>query len=216
MKSFLVIGIGRFGLYCIQKLSKMGYEVMAVDKEEERVQKAMKIATTVEIGDSTSPEFISGLGVSNFDAVIVSIAESFQSSLETAYLLKQYGAKRVISRASMDVQEKFLLNNGADEVVYPEKQVAEWTAVTCVSSRLLDFMALDDENGIFEVEVPLSWIGKTIKELDVRAKYKINVLGIKKDGKLNISITPDTSFSPDCTLMVLGKIEDTKKCFDFY
>ena len=124
MKSVLLIGLGRFGRHIAKKLYSLGHEVMAVDSNEERVDSILPFVTNAQIGDSTSQEFLSSLGVRNFDACIVAIGDNFQNSLETTDLLKELGARKVIARASRGVQEKFLLRNGADEVVYPEKQLA--------------------------------------------------------------------------------------------
>ena len=123
MKSVLLIGLGRFGRHIASKLNKLGHQVMAVDSDEERVQAVLPYVTNAQIGDSTSWEFLDSLGVRNYDACIVAIGDDFQNSLETASLLKELGARKVIARAATGVQEKFLLRNGADEVVYPEKQL---------------------------------------------------------------------------------------------
>ena len=125
MKAVLLIGLGRFGRHIALQLNEMNHQVMAVDQDEERVNAALPFVTNAQIGDSTSEEFLSSIGVRNFDICIVAIGDNFQSSLETTSLLKELGAKRVVARASRDVQRKFLLRNGADEVVYPEKQYGD-------------------------------------------------------------------------------------------
>ena len=142
MKSVLLIGLGRFGRHIASKLNKLGHQVMAVDSDEERVQAVLPYVTNAQIGDSTSWEFLDSLGVRNYDACIVAIGDDFQNSLETASLLKELGARKVIARAATGVQEKFLLRNGADEVVYPEKQLASWIAVRCTSDHILDYIEL--------------------------------------------------------------------------
>lgn len=129
MKSILLIGLGRFGRHIAEELNKLGHEVMAVDENEDRVNAVLSIVTNAQIGDSTNAEFLEALGVRNFDVCIVAISGNFQSSLETTSLLKELGAKMVVSRAERDVQAKFLLRNGADEVLYPEKQLAKWAAI---------------------------------------------------------------------------------------
>ena len=128
MKAILLIGLGRFGRHIAEELNKLGHEVMAVDENEERVNAVLSIVTNAQIGDSTNAEFLEALGVRNFDVCIVAISGNFQSSLETTSLLKELGAKMVVSRAERDVQAKFLLRNGADEVIYPEQQLAKWAA----------------------------------------------------------------------------------------
>ena len=213
MKSILLIGLGRFGRHIAAKLYEMNHQIMAVDSNEERVHDVLPYVTNALIGDSTSEEFLSSLGIRNFDACIVAIGDDFQNSLETAYLLKELGAKKVIARASRGVQEKFLLRNGADEVVYPEKQLAAWTAIRCSSDHVLDYIELDGEHSIFEISVPSEWCGKTIVQLDLRKKYGINVLGIMDHGNLDMHITPDLVLTKEKSILVLGKQKVILKCF---
>lgn len=213
MKSILLIGLGRFGRHIAAKLYEMNHQVMAVDSNEERVHDVLPYVTNALIGDSTSEEFLSSLGIRNYDACIVAIGDNFQNSLETAWLLKELGAKKVIARASRGVQEKFLLRNGADEVVYPEKQLAAWTAIRCSSDHVLDYIELDGEHSIFEISVPLEWCGKTIIQLDLRKKYGINVLGIMDHGNLDMHITPDLVLTREKSILVLGKQKAILKCF---
>ena len=213
MKSILLIGLGRFGKHVAIKLNKLGHQVMAVDSSEERVSDVLPFVTNAIIGDSTNEAFLSSLGVGNFDVCIVTIGSDFQSSLETTSLLKELGAKMVVSRASRDVHEKFLLRNGADEVVYPEKQLASWTAIRFSSDHILDYIELDGDHAVYEVMVPSSWQGKTVGELDIRRKYNINILGTRHNDKLDLFVTPNTMFTSEHTLMVLGTYRDVQKCF---
>ena len=213
MKSILLIGLGRFGRHIARKLNDLNHEVMAVDQNEQRVNEVLPYVTNAQIGDSTSEEFLSSLGIRNFDACIVTIGDNLQNSLETASLLKELGAKKVIARASRGVQEKFLLRNGADEVVYPEKQLAAWTAIRCTSDHILDYIELDGDYSMFELEIPEQWNGKTIIQLNIRKKYGINILGIRENGRLNMNITPDTCLDSGKSILVLGKQKDIQKCF---
>ena len=213
MKSVLLIGLGRFGKHIAEELYKLNIEVMAVDRREELVNEVLPLVTEARIGDSTNAEFLSSLGVGDYDVCIVTIADDFQSSLETTSLLKELGAKLVVSRADRDVQEKFLLRNGADAVAYPEKQIAKWVAVTYTAESILDYIELDDEQAIFEVVIPKEWIGKSVIELDIRRKYDINIIAVKQNGKLNVSITPDTVLTEDKTLLVIGEYKAVHKCF---
>ena len=213
MKSVLLIGLGRFGKFIAMKLHSMGHQIMAVDTNEERVNSVLPYVTNAQIGDSTNEAFLSSLGIRNYDACIVAIGDDFQNSLETAYLLKELGAKKVIARASREIQEKFLLHNGADEVVYPEKQLASWTAIRCSSEHILEYIELDDEYAIFELAAPMEWVGKTIVQLDIRKRFGINVLGIRENGMLNMSITPDTMLCRGASLLVLGHEKAVHKCF---
>ena len=213
MKSILLIGLGRFGRHIALKLNALNHQVMAIDHNEERVNALLPFVTNAQIGDSTNEEFLAALGVGNYDACIVAIGDNFQNSLETTYLLKELGARKIIARASKEMQEKFLLRNGADEVVYPAQQLAAWTAICCSSEHILEYIELDDEYAIFEVEIPSDWSGKSILELDIRKKYGINILGVRTDGKLNMNITPNTVFGHGTSVLVLGQEKAVHKCF---
>ena len=191
----------------------MDHQIMAVDYKEERVNEVLSYVTNAQIGDSTNEDFLKSLGVRNFDACIVAIGDDFQSSLETASLLKELGAKKVIARASRGVQEKFLLRNGADEVVYPEKQLAAWTAIRCTSDHILDYIELDGDYSIFELSIPEKWEGKTILQLDIRKAYGINILGVRRQGRLDMNITPDMVLSARESILVLGQQRAIQKCF---
>ena len=175
---------------------------MAVDKMEDRVEAVLPYVTNGQIGDSTNMEFLESLGVSNFDVCIVAIASDFQSSLETTAYLKDLGAKMVVSRASRDVHARFLLRNGADEIVYPEKQVANWTAIRYSSEHIFDYVQLSETHAIFEIEIPDNWVGKTIGQVDIRKKFNINIMALKRKGSLDMAIRPDTMLDRDVTCLL--------------
>lgn len=213
MKSVLLVGLGRFGRHIAEKLDELHHQVMAIDINEKRVGKVLPYVTNAQIGDSTDEEFMESLGISNFDVCIVAIGDNFQSSLETTSLLKELGAKLVVSRAGRDVHAKFLLKNGADEVVYPEKQLAAWTAIRYTAEHILDYVELDAEHAIFELSIPDSWIGKTVGQLDIRNRNNINIMAFKYRGIMNMNIRSNTQIQPDNTMLVLGNIKDIQKCF---
>ena len=213
MKSVLLIGLGRFGKNVAIELNNLGHEVMGVDKKESRVNDVLDIVTDARIGDSTNEEFLRTLGVDNYDICFVTVSSDFQSSLETTYLLKELGAKFVVSRAERDGQEKLLLRNGADEVVFPEKQVARWAAISFSSSHILDYLELDESHALYEVSVPDEWIGKSVGQIDVRKKHNLSIIAVKEDGNLNFVVTPDTVLTSDATLLVLGEYSAMKKLF---
>lgn len=213
MKNVLLVGLGRFGLNVAKKMNALNHQVMAVDKVEERVVAAMPYVTNAQIGDSTNEAFMKSLGINDYDVCIVAIAGDFQSSLETTALLKELGAKKVISRAARDVQAKFLARNGADEVVYPEKQMAEWTALRYTSDKIIDYAEVDNGIDVVEVAVPKKWIGKSLSELSMRKNYHLSLLGIKKDGRINIDIGPNTILTEDVTILIVGTYEDFQRCF---
>ena len=212
-KSILLIGLGRFGQHIAAELHELGHEVMAVDNNEDRVNEVMPLVTNGQIGDSSNEAFLKSLGVPDYDVCIVTIGSDFQNSLETTNLLKELGARKVVSRAENDTQAKFLLRNGADEVVYPEKQLARWIAMRYSADHIFDYVELDASHVILEVSVPKTWIGKTIAEIDIRKKFNINILAVKWNGELSVAVTPDTQLSENKTLLVLGELKSLKKCF---
>ena len=213
MKSILLIGLGRFGKHIAMHLNNLGHQVMAVDNSEDRVEAVLPFVTNAQIGDSTNAAFLESLGIRNYDVCIVAIGNDFQSSLETTSLLKELGAKLVVSRAATDVQEKFLLRNGADEVVYPEKQLAKWTAIRYSADHILDYIELDSDHAMFEIPVPENCAGRSIGQIDIRKEYNINIIGIKKNGKLELSISPDLILVSGETMLVLGRNKELQKCF---
>ena len=213
MKNILLIGLGRFGKHIAMQLNEMGHEIMAVDINEERVNRILPFVTNAQIGDSTDASFLESLGIGNFDICFVTIGGSFQNSLETTSLLKELGANLVISRAERDVQEKFLLRNGADRVVYPEKQVAIWSSIRYADDHILDYMEVDASHAIFEVAIPDEWIGRSVGELDIRRRYNINILAVKKEREVSVTISVDTVLEADSTLLVLGDYKAIQKFF---
>ena len=213
MKNILLIGLGRFGKHIAMQLNEMGHEIMAVDINEERVNRILPFVTNAQIGDSTDASFLESLGIGNFDICFVTIGGSFQNSLETTSLLKELGANLVISRAERDVQEKFLLRNGADRVIYPEKQVAKWASIRYADDHILDYMEVDASHAIFEVAIPDEWIGRSVGELDIQRRYNINILAVKKEREVSVTISVDTVLEADSTLLVLGDYKAIQKFF---
>ena len=213
MKSILLIGLGRFGSHVAMKLDEMNHEVLAIDQDEERVQSVLPYVRNAQIGDSTDEAFMRSLGVNNFDVCIVTIDNDFQQSLVTTSILKEMGARLVVSRASNDVHAKFLLKNGADQIVYPEKQFAIWTAIRYGSDHVSDYIRLDADNAIFEVDIPNHWIGRTVQQINIRKQFQINIVAIKKDGQLNSEVGPEYCFTGEETMLVIGKYNNIKKCF---
>lgn len=214
MKNILLIGLGRFGRHLAVELNELGHEVMAVDDDEDRVNEILPYVTNAQIGDSTNANFLKSLGIGNFDICFVTISANFENSLDTTSLLKELGAKIVISRAERDIQKKFLLRNGADQVVYPERQVAKWASIRYTADHILDYMEIDASHAIFEAEVPEEWLGKTIGELDVRRKYNINIIAVKDKGGVNIALSTDTLLKQDATILVIGEHKAIKRWFN--
>ncbi len=214
MISILLIGAGRFGCRMAQELSQMDdVQIMAVDKCEERVRAIEPYVTSAEIGDSTNGEFLKSLGVGNYDKCVVAIGDDFLSSLETTSLLKDLGAKYVFARAARNTQEKLLLRNGADEVVFPEKQMAAWSAMRVGSDNVFDYLELSDGYAVYEVRVPDNWIGRSIGELNIRRKYHLNVLAVKNEDSMEIALGTEFVFSEGETILLLGTQEDIQRVF---
>ena len=186
---------------------------MIVDENEEALEDMVEEVTSAKIGDCTKEDVLKMLGVGNFDYCFVCIGNNFQSSLEITSLLKEMGAKHVISKAVRDIQAKFLLRNGADEVIYPDRDIAERLAVRCSVSNVFDYIELTKEYSIYEILPLKEWIGKSVMELNFRAVYHVNILGVKRDGKISMNIAPDTHLMQGDTIMVLGKLADVQKCF---
>ena len=212
MKTVLIIGVGQFGSMIAKRMEELRCEVMAVDISEERINEIMPYVTNAGIGDSTSEEFLRSLGVGNYDVCIVALGGLFQSSLETTSLLRELGAKKVVSRATNDLQMKFLLRNGADEVVYPEKQMAVRIATKYASDSILDFIHLDNNYAIYELKVPKEWFGKTLSQIDIRKNYKVNILTVKRGKEVFIPAS-DTVMQRDDIVFVIGEVRDILKCF---
>lgn len=211
MKSILIIGLGRFGQHLCRKMVELKNEVMIIDINEENVEAMMPLVTNAQIGDCTKPEVLKSIGVNNFDICFVCIGTNFQSSLEITSLLKENGAKYVVSKATRDIQAKFLLRNGADEVVYPDRDIAEKAAVRYSASHVFDYIELNDEYSIFEIPVADEWAGRTIKEVNFRAKYKVSILGIKKGEDTKLLPMADHKFDKKEHLMIVGRIEDVER-----
>jgi trk system potassium uptake protein TrkA len=180
MKSVLLIGLGRFGRNMAQKMNELNYQVMAVDKEEKLVNAVLPLVTDAQIGDATNEAFLETLGVNSYDICFVTIGADFQSSLVATALLKDLGAKRVIARASSDIHKKFLLRNGADDIFYPSKQMADWAVIRYAVDHVLDFRFPGHDYAIYDVAVPRNGTANTVGSLDIRKKYGLNVLGARR------------------------------------
>lgn len=211
MKSILIIGLGRFGRHMAEKFSEQNNDVMAIDINEERVNNVLSIVTNALIGDATNGRFMETVGVRDFDLCVVAIGDNFQSSLETTALLKDLGAKFVLARASRDVHAKFLLRNGADDVIYTEKETAERLAVKYGSDNIFNYIELNDEYSIYEIAVPAAWLNKSILKVNVRSKYGISILATKQGNNIFPLPKPEHVFTDSETLMILGKNEDISR-----
>ncbi len=207
MKSVLLIGMGKFGQLLGEKMLHMGDEVMIVDKREDIVNQLAPKYTDALITNCLNEDNLKALDVPAFDVCVVAIGEDFQASLQITSLLKDLGAKYVISKAETAIQRKFLLKNGADEVVYPDRDIAEKLAVKINSSKVFDYIELNAEYSIFEIAVPNHWAGKTIVQVNPRKKYGLNILTIKKEATVIASPDAQYVFAVGDHMLVFGHTE---------
>ena len=211
MKSVLIIGLGRFGRHMAMKLQKQGNDVMAVERNEERADELAPAIRNHQIGDATNEDFLRSLGVGNYDLCVVGVGDSFQTALEITVLLKDLGAKYVVARATRDIYKKLLLRNGADHVVYAEREVAERLAVRYgTGNSVFDYVELTPEYGIYEIGIPEKWIGHSILEQEVRTRYHLNILAVKQGQSMFPMPGPDHIFNADQTLIVMGSNDNIK------
>ena len=210
MKSILIIGMGRFGHHLCENLAMLGNDVMVVDQKEEVLEDLLPIVTSAKIGDCTNEAVLRSLGIANFDICFVCIGTNFQSSLEITSLVKELGGRRVISKANRDIHAKFLLRNGADEVIYPERDMAIHGAVKYASNHVRDFIQLSDEYSIYETSVPPQWVGKSILDLEVRKKYHLNILAIKREEQIDPEVNPNYQFTGQEMVFLMGSRENMR------
>lgn len=211
MKSILVIGLGRFGYHLACKMQELGNDVMIVDRNADKVNRYAEQFTDAHIGDCTSEAVIRSLGVKQMDLCFVSIGEDFESSLIITLLLKRAGAKCVIAKANQDIQEELLRQIGADEIVYPERDLAEKLAIRYNSNNVFDYIQLTEDYAIFEIPAPSSWRGKSIVDLNVRRKHKVNIIAVKKGEALQPTPGADYVFEAEDHVVVIGKPGDIYK-----
>ena len=211
MKNIMVIGIGRFGQRMVEKFHEMGNEVLAIDKNEERIDAVLPYVTNGEIADAANEAYIRSLGVEDFDLCVVALGSDFESSVEITSFLKDAGAPFVLSRATSDFHSKFLLRNGADKVVYPEQHTADWAAVCYANDTVFDYMPLSKDYSIYEIRVPGKWEDKSISELNVRQRYRINVLAIKRGDIIDPLLNPQHVFRGNERILVMGENRDLNR-----
>ena len=211
MKSILIIGLGRFGTHLCNDLSRLDNEIMIVDQDEAKLEDLLPLVVSAKIGDCTNEKVLKSLGVGNFDICFVCIGNNFQSSLEITSQLKELGAKYVVSKANRDIHAKFLLRNGADEVIYPDRDIAEKIAVRFSADQVFDYVELADGYSIYEIPPLPAWIGKSIEDINFRVQYKANILGVKSEQGLKLLPGADYQFCPEEHLMVVGHKDDIDK-----
>ena len=214
MKSILIIGLGRFGRHLCKNLADLGNQIMIVDEVEENLEELLPYVVSAKIGDCTNENVLRSLGIDNFDICFICIGTNFQSSPEITSLVKELGGRYVVSKANRDIHAKFLLRNGADEVIYPDRDIAEKMAVRYSANHVFDYIELTDEYSIYETPPLPQWVGKSLKESDIRNRHHINVLGTKRDGRANLMPPADYIIRSDDHMMVIGKKTDIDKLLE--
>jgi trk system potassium uptake protein TrkA len=215
MGSYAVIGLGRFGSSVAKSLVLLGHEVLGLDKSEKKVQEMSKVLTHVVAADSKNEEVLKSLGVRNFDAVVVGIGQDTESNILTTVLLNQLGVKEIITKAQTEIHGEVLKRVGATKVVYPEKDMGEKVANNISSKTILDYIELSPKHSIVEFVAPGKFVGKTIGKLNLRAKYAVSVLAIKKGDKIKVAPGADDLIERDDLLVIVGENEKVQRCSNY-
>ena len=210
-KQFAVIGMGRFGTSVAQSLARLGYEVLAIDVSGARIQDVVNKVTHAVAADSTDEEALRALGLRNFDVVVVAIGQDIQASILTTIILKELGVPYIIAKAQNELHGKVLSKIGADKVIFPERDMGHRVAHSLISPNLIDFIELSDDYSIVELEAPPVMIGKNLKQLDIRARFRCNVMAIKTGGRMNIAPNAEDSIREGDVLVIVGRNGDLAK-----
>ena len=214
MKSFLLIGVGRFGKHLAKKLIDLGNDVVAVDKDAEKLERLNNLLTDSFVGDCTNEGVLRALGINNYDVCFVCTAEDFQASMEITSMLKELGAKYIVSTAKLDRQSDLLYKIGADDVIYAEKQIAEKTGIRYNAQNIFDLIQITNEYAIYEIAVPVSWVNKSIVAVDVRKNYNVNIIAVKNGDSINAALGADYIFKANDHIMAIGKQKDIANLTD--
>jgi trk system potassium uptake protein TrkA len=210
-KQFAVIGLGRFGSSVAKTLSGLGFEVLAIDSSEQRMQEMSSIVTHVVQADSTDEEALNALGLRNFDVVIVAIGQDIQASILTTIIVKEIGVPLVIAKAQNELHGKVLKKIGADKVIYPERDMGQRVAHHLISANIIDYIELSEDHSIVEIKASHKMIGKNLKQLDIRARYGCNVIAIKTGIHMNIAPNAEDLIKEENLLVVVGNNEDLQE-----
>lgn len=211
MKSYVVVGLGMFGSAVARSLSELGCEVLAMDVRSELVQDISNAVTHAVVGDAQDQEILRTLGVRDFDCAIIAIGDDLAASILATMNMQELGVPYIVCKAHDDQHRRVLEKMGASRVVIPEQENARRLARSLSTPNLLDYIELSSDYGIVEAPVPAKWCGKSLKELDVRAKYGLNIIAIERDGKVNASLTADYRFGPGDIIVVLGDAKTIEK-----
>ncbi|MCK5128880.1 MAG: TrkA family potassium uptake protein [Clostridiales bacterium] len=211
MKQFAIIGIGRFGASIARTLFSLGHDVLVIDAQEESIEEISEYVTHAVIADATDEQTLIALGVRNFDVAVVTIGGDIQASILVCLLCKEMGIKTVIAKAQNELHARVLRKIGVDRVVFPERDMGMRLAHNLVSSNVLDFIELSNDHSLVEISVHDAWTGSSLKDLDMRVKFGVNVMAIKHGGIINISPRGEDIIESGDTLVVIGANEDIRK-----
>ncbi|WP_322907391.1 TrkA family potassium uptake protein [Paenibacillus campi] len=210
-KQYAIIGIGRFGSSIARTLSEMGFDVLAIDSDEQRVQEVSHIVTQAVVADSTDEEALRAIGLRNFDVVVVAIGEDIQSSILTTLILKEMEIPTVLVKAQNDLHAKVVQRIGADKVIFPERDMGVRVAHHLTSPNVLDYIELSDDYSIVEMKASDSMVGRNLIELNIRARYRCNVMAIKRNNHMNIAPSPEERLEADDIVVIVGQKHDLIK-----
>ena len=207
-KSVLIIGIGKFGAHLAEKMQDLGHDVLIFDRNEAAIEGLSTRFADAQVGDFTNEDVLREIDVASYDVVCVTLGDDFEASMVTTMLLKRLGAKYVVVRARSEIECDLLRKVGADEIVYADGDATDRLAMRMGGNNILDYIQLTGGYAIFEVPILKSWAGKSIAELEVRSRYKVNIVAIKNEEMLDPTPSPDYRFKPDDKILVIGKSRD--------
>lgn len=211
MKSFLIIGMGSFGHHLCRKLAENKCEIMVVDQQSAALEDILPLVVSARVADCTKMEVLKTFGIPQFDVCFVCIGSHFQSCLEITDLLNELGAKKILCKVDRDIDAKFLMRNGADGVIYPERDIAAKIAVSESSDHIFDFIQLSDAYSIYEISVKPDWVGKTLSQLDFRTNYHLNMIASKQNDIVTPVLHANYVLKADEHIFVLGSLEDIRR-----
>lgn len=214
MQSFVVLGLGRFGQSVAKTLCGLGHEVLAIDENEALIQSISDYVTYAVIGDVTDENVLKSVGIRNFDAAIISTGKNLESSILVTQMLKEMGMKYILAKAQNELHARVLNKLGADRVVFPEQDMGIRVAHNLVSTNIIDYIELSPEYTIVELNLPLNWEGRTLKELNIRERHGINIIATKNDLDINISPNADYRFRHNDIIVAIGRTDDIEKFRD--
>ncbi len=210
-KEYGVLGLGKFGMAVAMTLAESGNSVIAVDMDEDRVDEAAQFVTCAMVADVTDPDVLENLGISNLDCVIVGVSTNMQASIMATILTKEKGVGFIVAKAENQIHKHILEKVGADKIVFPEAEMGTRLARNLMGGEFVDLVELSKEFSMVEMPVPEMWIGKSLRELDVRGSYGLNIIGVKRGDNLKVNLDPEKPMEKEAMLVIVGKNSDFAK-----